>query len=424
MRSYLFAFVALVSSLYVAAQSPTVVKKGKAVPASIDSTPLVLIESTVTRDWPKMLPVINLPPNLQDLSPGQCVRVAAISTGDGHEHLLNAAQLGFTVRFSAHTVELPLAPAATIKQVKLDGSDFVSAALAAGGVHYDLPTGGTIAASTSHWCVPAEAAAGTVEIRAVVSNGDKQKPLGPVTLPILSPEKPPVLPFTNKEGLEKWTMTYHEHPQAALLGVAIGYAVDNDILVPNIEEFFVSALRRDPQSAARLGPWLTAANRKTRIAALSLLAQAGVSLLAPPTLTDEDKQALAAVPKLPDPFIVSSDQEQFNKLDMLWANFMATGDRAPIEALIAMLAWQPDYEAFEKLRATHQKIEGLTPEIVRGVAYTAVGWALGSFQHSDTLAADYIEAIRNDPATPAAVKKELGVLDTDPAFQRTSGDSK
>jgi hypothetical protein len=55
---------------------------------------------------------------------------------------------------------------------------------------------------------------------------------------------------------------------------------------------------------------------------------------------------------------------------------------------------------------------------MRGVCYSAAGWSIGSFQRSDPLAADYIEAILADPSTPANIKDELAHLGTNPAFQR------
>jgi hypothetical protein len=404
----------------LAAQTPTVVTKGKPTPGFIADKLYVLLDKTVTRDWPKMLPAINVPSTLQDLSPGQCLRVVAVSAGDGHETLLAGAQIGFTVQFAGHSDDLPLAAAASYKQIKPVGSDFVMDALRAGGVHYDLPTTATIAASAESWCVPADAQAGPVEIRATLITGKQRKTMDLVTLPVLTPENPPAAPFSDDKGLEAWLQTYHDHPQAALLGVAMDRAVSDELTSPLIDEFFVVALRRDAATAARLGPWLAKANHKTRVTALSLLAQARVTLLQPPTLTDNDKVLLAAAPKLPDPFTVSSDQEQFSKLDMLWVNFSVTGDRAAIDALTGMLTWKTDYEAFQTLRASHQPIPGLTPSIVRGVAYTAVGWSLGSFQRTDPLASDYIAAIAADPSTPSVVKQELAVLDTDPAFKQSA----
>jgi hypothetical protein len=51
-----------------------------------------------------------------------------------------------------------------------------------------------------------------------------------------------------------------------------------------------------------------------------------------------------------------------------------------------------------------------------GVGYGAAGWAFGSFQRSDPLAADYIEFLIASPDSPELVKTELKELQTDPAF--------
>ena len=58
-----------------------------------------------------------------------------------------------------------------------------------------------------------------------------------------------------------------------------------------------------------------------------------------------------------------------------------------------------------------------TPAIMRAVTYESAGWALGSFQRTDPLAADYIEFLIASPDTPEVVKAELKALQTDPAFK-------
>jgi hypothetical protein len=417
MRLPFCAPLLLVISLAASAQTPVIVKKGKPVPPTIANKPLVLLESTVTRHWPKMPAAINIPVGLEDLSPGQCVRLAAVSFGDGHAALLQGAQIAFTAHFGPHTDEIAASPVAATKEIKPEGYDQVSGDLAAGGLHYNLPTSAAIAASSGHWCVPADAPAGVVEFQVSFLGEKAHKTLEPVTLKVLSPENPPTPPFDEKT-IGAWTMGYHNHPQAALLGVATEQITKQNNLSPIMAEFFIAAFQQDPATAARLGPWLAKTDRNTRLTVLALLEKANITLQTPPPISDDDKQMLAAFPKLPDPFVLSTDQEQFTKLDMLWANFTATGDFEPVQKLVGMLAWRPDYEAFNQLRTSHQQIPGLTPAIVRGVAYTAVGWSIDSFDRNDPLVADYIGYIMADPSTPEAVKKELPLLATDPAFKQ------
>ncbi|MGA1983921.1 MAG: hypothetical protein ABSG84_15825 [Acidobacteriaceae bacterium] len=112
--------------------------------------------------------------------------------------------------------------------------------------------------------------------------------------------------------------------------------------------------------------------------------------------------------------------ELFTKLDFLWADFSATGRLQPVNAIVGALAWRSDYEAFDAMRKAGKtpKPDELTESFCRGLAYAAAGWALGSFQTCDPLAADYIEAISADPSKPSNIKDELTHLGANPAFKQ------
>src|SRR5208283_4797071 len=138
-------------------------------------------------------------------------------------------------------------------------------------------------------------------------------------------------------------------------------------------------------------------------------------------MSDEDRQKFARYPNLPDPNEMSADGENATRLDMLWGEFMATGQFAPIQKIASTLAWRSDWEAFDKLRNTPNHPTDWTPSIAQAVTYGAAGWALGSFQRSDPLAADYIEFMLASPDTPPDVKSELIGLSTNPVFQMPKG---
>jgi len=192
----------------------------------------------------------------------------------------------------------------------------------------------------------------------------------------------------------------------------------NDNSANSLQQFVISAMKRDPSVVARLGTQLAKADPQAQAMMVKLAAEAGVEMKIPFELSPMQKEFVAKLPDLADAFHPVADIHIGEKQDMLWSMFMATGDRAPVDSIIGMLAWRADYEAFAKMREAHQQITEVTPSIAHAVAYSAAGWSIGSFQRTDPLVADYIAATLADPKTPEAIKKELQSLDSNPAFKR------
>ena len=310
-----------------------------------------------------------------------------------------------------------MAAAVGFKRIKPEGADFVQAALNAGNVKYEVPTSVTIAASADKWCVPADAAAGEVKIESAVTNGGKRTDLKSVSLPVSSPEKPGTPPFTDKT-VEVWMKTYYQHPQPAFLIAIMPSIFQHDEAANSLQQFVISAMKRDPAVVARLGTQLATASPQAQAMMVKLAAEAGVEMKIPFELSPMQKEFVAKMPDLADAFHPVADIHIGEAQDMLWSMFLATGDRAPVDSIIGMLGWRADYEAFAKMREAHQQITEVTPSIAHAVAYSAAGWSIGSFQRSDPLVADYIAATLADPKTPDAIKKELQSLDSNPAFKR------
>jgi hypothetical protein len=394
---------------------------GKQSPASLSPDPFIVMDSVVTEQWPATLANVNAPVDMQLLNPGQCIRVAALAVGSGHEHFFDDTSISFNVRLGTTDIASPLAPSAATKMIKPDGGDFVSAALAAGGVK-DNPflTTGAMTVSQSKWCVPDDASDGSIVIRAVVKRGKSESDLNPKTVTLESLDSASKKAFKDEKEFSTWIQTYHASPEPGRLLPALIFFTslgENAKSAPIMLEFFKDAFKHDAATAQAFGPWLAQTDKLTRMTALVLLSKAGVQLRQPPPLSDDDRKFVATAPDLPNPFDMKQDQQLFTKLDCLWADFSATGRIEPVSAVASALAWEPDYEAFVQMKKSGKKPDGLTDSLVRGVTYMAAGWSLNSFNRNDPLATDYIQAIVANPATPVAIKKGLANLDSNPAFK-------
>jgi len=404
-------------SIAVHGQQPAE-QKLKLGPARLMSQPLILDDSVVTLEWPNTLPKVNIPPSLADLSPGQCVRIGVAASGDDSAGFLGHPQITFTVHLSGNDAVLPLEAATALKLIKPEGADFVQGALDAAAVKFEVPASAAIAASPQRWCVPSDASSGQVKIETTVLIGDKRSTLQTMTLPVLSPEKPGHSSLPNDKARAEWMQTYHRHPQPVFLLAMMPDIFTNDKAANILQQFAIAAMKRDPITVARLGQQLATASPQVQAITVRLAAEAGVDLKIPFELSPMQKEFVAKLPDIPDAYDLTPDSALFGKQDQLWTIFSVTGDHAPVDAIIGMLAWHADYDAFQRMQAEHQKITELTPQIVRGLAYSSAGWSLGSFQRTDPLVADYIAATLADAKTPNNIKTELRALSTNPAFRQ------
>ncbi len=380
--------------------------------------PMLLLDSVVTRQWPAALSPVNAPVSLKYLSPGQCVRIGVVS-GPDQQRSLDNVQIGFRVRLSGNEQVLAPEPPKAVRQIKPEGYDLVVGALHAAGVGAPKLGMASMAASSGQWCVPGDAAPGTVEFDVSAFADGKTTILKPAFADIDSFTAPDV-PFKTADDVGQFIMAYHFSPRPALLVPAVRLLSADQQAASNTQQFLVSAFREDPQSAALLGPEIAASPKPTQLLMLYLLAKANVTLVNPPTLDEAEKNTVAQAPPLPDPYDVTPNPELWSRLDLLWAEFFATGHIEPVRAITRALAWRKDYEAFVQMRNEGKPVTEFTDSIVRGLTFSAAGWGLGSFQRTDRLAADYIEAIAASPETPPEIKKELAVLQTDPAFRESS----
>lgn len=396
----------------------------KPIPAKIEKQIMIFPESVVLEQWPHTPKVANPPQNLKLLNPGQCIRIGVIASGDGNDADLGKTQVSFHIEFAGKAEDHPLAPFAAIKRMKSEGEDMINAALLYAGVPLPDISEASLGASRDGWCVPGDAQDGIATIDAEAETPNGHKKLARATIQIESFETGSKRTFKDGDEFEKFAMGYHYQPNPARLFPLLRYfAADTKYRAQTgspetTAALFGSALKADPAAARDFMSRVASQSGFTRAFGLLVLLGAGYDIdPALKTMSEEDRQKFANHPVLPDPFDFSHVEDIGTRLDMLWSIFSASGQFAPVRQIASALAWRPDWEDFDKARKSPNPPKEWTPAIGRAVGYGAAGWALGSFQRTDPLAADYIEYLIASPDTPDMVKTELKGLATNPAFR-------
>jgi hypothetical protein len=405
----------------------TAISPDKPTPAKIEKQFILFPDSVVQEQWPHTLKLVNAPQNLKLLNPGQCIRVGIVATGDGRDGYLEKTQLSFSVDFAGHVDSHPLSPLAATKQIKPEGGDFVTAALNAANIQNPLLTLASLGASADKWCVPADAQDGTATVEAEIESPSGHQKQIPTRIQIESFETGSKRTFKATEDPNDFFMNYHWQPHPARLFPAVqSLAADKRRTSEKPEDLesvaaaFAAALKANPTATKDFTGRISTQSGFTRAFGLLVLLNAGYDI-GPvlKTMSQEDRQMLTQHPDLPDPFDFSHVESIGMLQDMLWGKFMTTGEFAPIRQIASALAWRSDWDDLEKARKSSNPPKEWTPAIGRAVGYSAAGWSLCSFQHSDPLAADYIEYMLASPDTSLAIKSELKGLFTNPAFQRS-----
>ncbi len=399
----------------------------KSTPAKIAPHLVVMSESVVLNQWTHTLRLVNAPQNMKLLNPGQCIRVGIYATGDGRDAYLEKTRLAFEVKFAGKSQVFPAAALAEWKRIKPEGGDFVTAGLAAGGIKNPLPTMATMSASAAHWCVPADAQDGTATIEAEVESPSGREKIPPATIQIESFETGSKRAIKDPKEMESLLMDYYRQPNPArLLPMLQYFAADSEAIshpgtAESIAAFLSAALKDDPVAARDFETRLAAQPTFTRAMGLMVLRAAGYDVSdGLSKLSAADRKKFDNIPPLSDPFEIPMTRAAFMHLDMLWGVFGATGHYAPVNKVASTLAWRQDYEAFDKMRKSGQRVLHFTPPVVRGLTYIAAGWSLSSFQRNDPLVADYIEYMLASPKVSAAVKTELKALQSNKVFRQPS----
>jgi len=397
----------------------------KSTPAKIDKQILIFPDSVVAEQWPHTLKLVNPPQNLKLLNPGQCIRIGIVATGDDRDSLLEKTQLSFHVEFAGQAQDHALAPLAGTKQIKPEGGDFVLQSLAAANVEAPPLSMASLGASADNWCAPDDARDGTATIDAEIESPAGSQKQTRVKIQIESLETGGKRSFRNEEEFEKFTMDFHYQPNPARLYPELLFFCADQKISSNRSEvliqaaFLGAALKADAIAAKDFMARIAARNECPQGLGMMALLMGGYNVdLLLDTMSVEDRQAFKEHSELPDPYDFGSPAEAPMHFDMLWGMFTASGQFASIKKIASALAWRPDWDDYVKARKSSHPPKAWTPSLGRALAYSAAGWSMNSFLHTDPLAADYIDFLIASPDTPDAIKTELKGLLTNPAFQR------
>lgn len=398
-------------------------------PAKIEPHFILIVESVVQDQWTHTLKLVNAPQSATLLNPGQCIRVGIYATGDNRDSYLENTKLSFRVLLAGQDQDHPLAPLTQIKQIKPEGGDFVTAALAAGGIKNPLLTMATLGASAENWCVPSNAGDGTATVEAEAESPSGHQILESATVEVESFETGSKKQFKDaNEFFSDFLQTYYRHPNPARLLPALQFLIAQMTEHPHpgvaedVAAFLSAALKADPVAAKDFLARIAVQPPLTRSFGLLVLRSAGYDISnVLNTFSTQERQKFLSLPPLADPFDLTPTQALFGHLDLMWSTFGATGDFEPVRTIASTLSWRADYDDFEKLRTSSNHPTTLTPSIVRGVTYTAAGWSLSTFQRNDPLVADYIDYMLASPDFSPAIKSELSGLSSNPAFKRANG---
>ncbi|WP_243384582.1 hypothetical protein [Geothrix alkalitolerans] len=406
--------------------------QNKPVPTELITTPWILGAETADH-WTGLLPTVNAPKPRARAYPGQHLTLAIGARGSDRDVLLKEGAYAFTVTFGGSATTFNGLHPSQIRGIKAEGADFAKYVMEQANVETkgleDALSMVSLALFDLDWPVPAEARDGDAIIQGTVTTpGGKVTQLKAAHLEIWSSDRAVKEgAFRDQEEAGAWTMTYYQAPEPFRLLHALRLSKDDKSGPrPNVITFYVQVLKSSPLAAQDLMRRLSREDRVTRIYGLLLLSEAGYDLSSClTTLPVEDHQAFQHVRtqavSLPDPYDFSvnlDDPYQITtRMDMLWSIFLATGDQKPVRAIADTLAWREEGKAVLDLRRSGKKIEGITPGLLHGLAYGAGGWSLGSFVRNHGLVADFVEAWKRDPKTPAVIKEELGTLITNEAFK-------
>ena len=402
-------------------------------PARIEQQILLLDATVVETQWTHTLDLVNASQNISLLNPRRCIRVGIYATGDNRDDYLEKTRLSFRVRFAGRSDIHPLTSLLQIKRIKPEGGDFVAGALGAAGVKQpeSTKTMASLGVSSDQWCAPIDAGDGVATVEAEVESPGRHQVLASTSLQIESFETGSKKVFKDSKELGEFAQTYYRQPNAARLLPALQFLVEDQTKQPRqgqveiLAAFLSAALKSDSTAAKDFQMRLAAQEPLTRALGLLMLHSAGYDVSGPlKALSAVEQEKFNSLPQLQDPFDLTPTQDLFQHLDMMWMVFGATGQFKPVQTIASTLAWRSDYEEFDKMRKSKNHPTSLTPSIVRGVAYTAAGWSLRSFQRNDPLAADYIDYLLTSSDTPEPVKAELRGLYSNSAFRQAEGDTK
>lgn len=421
------AAILLLSGAALSAETTAKTKQAEK-PAKVENSIWLVDDSVVAGQWPHLPDLVNAPTPQRSVNPGACLRAAILVTGEDRDAVLAKTRLAFHVEFAGKRQDFAMAAFAATRRIKPEGGDFLAYALEAASIANPMPSMASMGVSAERWCVPEDAADGRATFTA-----EADSPAGPVALSAVSAAIESFATgakraIKNDDEFSELSTHYYRQPNPARLVPMLDYLAamaqkskDQGGVLEIGAAFLVAALKDHPIAArdflSRLG------SEPPLARALGMLVAKTAGYDADPLLKalgPEEQTRLQSMHALDDPYDLALTQKLFGHLDLMWANFGATGQFKPIQTIASMLAWKSDYEEFDKARKQPNPHLSLTPSVIRAVTYMAAGWSMGSFQKSDPLVADYIAALRADVATNPTEKQVLKDLLSNPAFKRSN----
>jgi hypothetical protein len=283
----------------------------KSSPAKIENQIILLDESVIQKQWTHTLDLVNAPNNLTLLNPGQCVRIGVVATADNRDNYLRQSKLSFNVRFAGHTESYGSAPMSHFKRIKPEGGDFVSGALAAGGIKApdSIRTMASLGASASHWCVPADARDGVANLEVTIEAPGPTQVSVSSTAGIETFATGRQKKFNDAEEFGRFIQTYYHQPSPARLLPAIEFMVTEQSKQPRqgqaeiVGAFVSAALRADAAAAHDLLSRIGSEPALVRAFGLLALRSGGYDI--DPILGGlprEEQAKFHSLPALEDPF--------------------------------------------------------------------------------------------------------------------------
>nr|WP_320133660.1 hypothetical protein [uncultured Holophaga sp.] len=405
-------------------------------PTELLAQPAVIGAETALR-WKGLLPLVSLPEARRRLFPGQHITIALLAQGRDRDQLLAGLSCDLLLDYDGAVQAFQGLKPAQVRRLKADGADytrFVMKEVKADAKLMDLAISEqSIALFELDWAVPPQAQDGVLRVAGTARFASGQTvALRGGSVEVWSAAKVASLGrFPDAKAAGAWMMGYYRHPEPGRTLHAIrAFSETPDQDRVNVVAFLVTLLQTDPEAIRSVLEGLDREAPQVRQRALLLLSEAGVDV-APrlASLPAEEqlrfRQVRGAVPHLSDPFDLNPDPAFPRRipehLDMLWSRFLATGDPAPVQAIVRLLAWRDDWKTYEKRRDEFQKtgrqVGSPDAAMLRAMAYSSAGWSLGSFYRSHPLVADYVDAWEQDPGVPAVIREELAGLITNPAFE-------
>jgi hypothetical protein len=422
--AWIIGVAAVATPLCIAAQGAP---PRESSPAQIVDSALAINEAVITTEWPHTLDLVNAPPRISLITPGECIRIGVYAIGDGRDEWVRHTQISFTVLFAGQTSSVPLTPLSQFKKIKPEGGDFVTTALGAANVANPMAqmTNATLGTPSTHWCAPNNSPDGIAAIQVSIKDPSGLRPLTPVSVDVQSFSTGVKKVFANDTQFSSAMASYYKAPNATRLLPMLQYVTANKLnsqdsgILEDFGAFLSAALKADPIAAADLAARLP--NETPMTCAIGYLAMKSAGYDTEALLSKlpiELQQGLKAMSPLADPYDMSATRALFNHLDMMWSAFGATGQYAPVKAVVTALAWHTDYIELQNYKNSPNHPTELPPAIIRGAAYSAAGWSLNSFRLSDPIVADYIDYMLSSPDIAPQIKTELSGLSSNPAFQR------